>query len=99
MGPRVRQCRQSHTERGAAADARAVDTHGAAMQRRDLLDDRQTQAEATVAFRRRAVGLPEPVEDVWQEILGDADAGIGHRNLVTAGRPHAQSRRWSRRPC
>ena len=49
----------------------------AAVQPHQIVDDRQAEAEPAVAPRRRAVGLPEPIEHVRQKRAVDADAGIG----------------------
>jgi hypothetical protein len=42
----------------------------------EMADHRQPQAEATVAARVRRVALAEALEDVGQEIGGDAFAGV-----------------------
>ncbi len=40
--------------------------------------DRQSETEAAVTAHRAAVGLPEPIEDVGQELGRDAGAGVLH---------------------
>ena len=48
------------------------------MQLRDLLDDGQAEAEAAVRTTRGAVGLPEALEHVRQNVGRDADAVVAH---------------------
>ena len=46
--------------------------------------DGQAKAEAAVIPGRAAVGLPEAIEDVGQEVGRDADAGIANLDLERA---------------
>ena len=47
------------------------------MQFDQVADDREPEAEPAMRPRRAAVGLPEPLEHVWQELRRDAAAGVG----------------------
>ena len=82
---------ERHDERRALTDARAADLDLAAVQPHQIVDDRQTEPETTVSTRRRAVGLPEPIEHVRQKGGIDADAGVRDLDpdaLVDARRAH-----------
>ena len=70
-----------HGDGRALAFARAPDPDGAAVQLDEALHDRQPEAEAAVLARRRRVALPEPLEQVRNELRLDADAGVGHADL------------------
>ena len=50
------------------------------MQLDQVPHDREAEAEAAVRARHAAVGLTEAIEDVRQELRGDADAGVGTRS-------------------
>src|SRR5438093_3250520 len=71
--------RQEHAELAADAglaagrDLAAEEPHAAS-------DERQADAQAVVAARRRAVSLREQVEDLLQTLGRDADAGVAHRD-------------------
>ena len=84
--------RQPHREGRALAPAGARGAHRAGVQLGEVTHDRQPQAEAPVATRDRAVGLPEAVEDARQDLGLDPDAGVGqrqHRELAVARQPDA----------
>ena len=53
----------------------------AAEQPRDLAADREAEAGAAIFAAGRAVGLLEGLEDQLLLVLGDADAGVGDRDL------------------
>ena len=55
----------------------------AAQQPRQVARDRQAEAGAAVLPVRAAVGLPEGLEDDHLLVLGDADAGVAHRECDT----------------
>ena len=71
-----RRRRQIDGEGRAAADALAVGAHLAAVQERDVAHQREADAQAARAARRRGVGLGEAVEHVRQELRRDADAVV-----------------------
>ena len=73
--------RKVHGERRAVSFAGASRHHGSAVQLDQVLDDRETEAEAAVLARGRMVGLPEAVESMRQELGFDADPGIGDADL------------------
>ena len=52
--------------------AAALRLHGPAVQLHDVPHDCEAEPEPPVGARRRAVGLPEPIEDVGQEVGMDA---------------------------
>src|SRR5438876_996256 len=62
----------------AAAPERAGDLDRAAEPGDELLHDVEPEAHAAVAARRRAVHLPEHVEDDRQVLGADADARVAH---------------------
>ena len=56
-----------------------VDLQVAAHDLGELAADRQPEARAAEAPRRRGVGLLEGLEEPREVLLGDADAGVGDR--------------------
>lgn len=66
---------QAHGDRGADADG-GVDMQRAAVEFDQLLGDRQAEAGAFVLARVMGRGLFEGAGDVFEEIGGDADAGV-----------------------
>jgi len=42
--------------------------------------DRQTQSKPAMSTSRRAVGLPEAVKDVWEELRRNARAIVRYRD-------------------
>ena len=83
-------------ERGAAARI-AFSTDGAAHEFDEALADRQAEASAAEAARRRVVGLRERIEDRLQCRRRNADAGVlhleaqRHPRLGGAQWPHADT--------
>src|SRR6185503_4636755 len=65
-----------HGELTAMTDARAGDLHGAAVQLRQGLHQRQADAEPARRSLQSRVHLREHVEDAWKVIGGDADASV-----------------------
>ncbi len=51
------------------------------MQLNQLTNDRQPETESGVTSRRRAIGLAEALEQVWQKVRADALAGIDDPDL------------------
>src|SRR5436190_1320593 len=74
--------RKGHEERRAV---RAVVTiargDGAAVRLDEMSGDRQPEAETALRPRARGVRLAEALEDVGQEVRGDAGPGIVDRDL------------------
>jgi hypothetical protein len=66
-----RDYRQLHHESRPPAFARAVGLHRPAVQLYQVAHYRQSQAEPAVLARRLLVGLPEPLEDLRQELRVD----------------------------
>ena len=67
---------ERHHEGRSLTDAGAADFDLAAVQPHQIVDDRQTEPQAAVSTRRRAVRLPEAIEHVGQKGGIDADAGV-----------------------
>src|SRR5207237_4337355 len=78
---RGRRARQVDREGRAAARPGAVGAHLAAVQQRDVAHEREADAQAARAPRRRSIGLAEAVEDVRQEFRLEADAVVLHLQL------------------
>ena len=55
--------------------------HGSPVQLDELPDDGQPETESGVTSRRRAIGLAEALEHVWQKVRADALAGIDDPDL------------------
>ena len=83
--------RQPEGEARAAAQAFRVRAHPSAVQLRERTHNREPEPEPAVLPRRRAVGLPETVEDVRQKLGRDAYPRIRHlyQRLAAFG-PHAR---------
>src|SRR5439155_4875166 len=73
--------RQPHREGGPLTLARALHAHAAPVQLDDLAEDREAEAQAAVRPPGRGVGLPEALEDAWEEGGRDALARVAHREL------------------
>src|SRR5205814_10397357 len=99
---RLRPARLRLTQRQADGKFRArpfsgaVGAHRPAVKLDEVAHDREAEPEATLAASRRAVRLPEALEDVRQEFRSDADARVAHddirvsvRSLQLADRPAA----------
>jgi len=52
-----------------------------------VTDDRQTEAQSAVLTCRRAIRLPEPIEDIGQELRINAHPSIRDGNLDLTVRP------------
>ena len=76
--------RQPDGHRRAQAHAVAVSGDGSAVLLDQVAGDGQAKAQAAVIPGRAAVGLPEAIEDVGQEVGRDADAGIANLDLERA---------------
>src|SRR5262249_36146735 len=63
----ARRARQRDREAGPAVAARALGAHVPAVQLDDVPDDRESEPEAAVPPRARAVRLPEALEELGQE--------------------------------
>ena len=74
--------RQRDGERRAEALARAGDGNRSAVRFDQLFDDCQSQAEPAVPTLGAGMFLPEPVEDVRQELGGDAAARVRTDRLI-----------------
>src|SRR5439155_13066258 len=79
--------RQPHGERRAQVRPRALGLHVAAVQLDQMTNDREPESQTAVGTRARAVGLPEAIEDVRQELGRDAAAGVAHAKLRLGARP------------
>src|SRR5207249_11402196 len=82
--------RQPDRERRPLPLALALDLDRAAVQLDDVVDDREPETQAAVRARVRAVGLPEGLEDVRQELGRDPLALVADgddRLPVAAGEP------------
>src|SRR5687768_5810009 len=64
--------RQREDETAALSPPGTRRLQHAAMQLGDFLRDREAQSESAVLACRRLVGLPKPLENVWQEFRRDA---------------------------
>ena len=83
--------RQRDREEGAPARALALGLHLAAVEVDQVLDERQAQAEPPVGPLEAGVGLPEALEDVGEELGGDALAVVAdleHDRGAHAGHAH-----------
>src|SRR5262245_6767446 len=58
----------------------ALHVHAAVMQLNQMTHNRQTQTETALRTRRRAIGLPEAIENVGNKFGRNANAGISHGN-------------------
>src|SRR5437899_4232821 len=65
-------------ERRALSFAGALGLDLAAVQLHEVTHDRQPEAETSVLPRRRAVGLAEAVEEIWQELSPDSTSSVPH---------------------
>src|SRR6185437_5365137 len=72
--------RQLQRKGGAAPLPFAEGADRAAVQLGNLLDDRQSQAEAPVAARTGRILLAEALEDTWQEVRRDALTLVAHQH-------------------
>ena len=87
--------RQGDGEGRALAFAATFGGDASAVQFDEVLDDRQAEAEAAVVARGGGVGLAEAVEDVGQELGGDALAGVAHGDFdVRIDALEQRPRRW-----
>src|SRR5690606_27353940 len=73
---RLGRQRQPYRKRRPMSNAFAPRVRGPSVQLDDMAHDRKTKPQAHVPARARAVSLPETIEDVRQELLRDALAGI-----------------------
>src|SRR6478752_9999473 len=73
--------RQFEAERRTLVETRARYVDRAAVHFGQLLSDRQAQAQATALPRGAAFCLTKALEDVGQELRGDADARVTDREL------------------
>src|SRR5438067_753978 len=74
----LRRHREPHREGGALALARTRGRHRAAVPLDQVAHDRQPEPQPPVRARARAVGLPEALEDVRQEVGRNPDARVTH---------------------
>ena len=65
----------------AAILTKARSAHYASMKFDKMLGDREAQSQATMASRRRAIGLPKAIENVRKKLRGDADPCIRDAHL------------------
>ena len=77
--------RKHNFETSSLTFARARDLDRSAMQLDQVLDERQTKAEAALPFSARRVGLSEAFKDIGQEIGADTFACITHGDANVRG--------------
>ena len=77
----MRAARGDGDREATAPAVDAFDAHGAAVQPRQLLDQREADAGAFVGAPARALDPVEAVEEARQLARGDADAGVPHGEL------------------
>src|SRR6185369_15860334 len=70
--------RQLDRDRRSALEALALGPAAAAVELDQIAHDAQAETEAAVAARRRAIRLPESIEDVRKEVGLDAGAVVLH---------------------
>src|SRR5213594_2417225 len=79
--PRGDHERKGHGEDRAGILPRAVRGDGPAVLLDEMTDDREAEAQPAVGATDRAVGLPETLEDVRQELCRDALPGVADGEL------------------
>jgi len=82
------RARQADGEACAASRTVALRGDGAAVQLREVMDDRQSESEASEAAGRTVIRLAEAIEDMRQEPRVDADAVVAHPDLDRVARLH-----------
>src|SRR5215217_6447133 len=75
--------RQRHARGRAEADLRAQ-LDQPVVRAHELADDGEADARAAGRPRARAVAAPEAVEDMWQVVRTDPDAGVAHLDEAAA---------------
>src|SRR5919107_353824 len=76
--------RQFDRERGAEAQSRALRRHGAAMHLDDVSHDCEAETQATMHPCSGAVSLPEPIENMTEELRLDALPAVCHADSHSA---------------
>src|SRR4030095_15690114 len=74
--------RQSHGKGCTLILARTESLHGTSIQFRQMTHDGQAETKAAILSRAGRICLPEALENIRQEVLTDALAGVAHRNLA-----------------
>src|SRR5262245_51817019 len=86
--------RECHGERGSTALPGARGLHRPPVQLHQLTHAREPEPEPTLGSRRRALRLPEAIEDAREELRGHAAPGVFHmdpRLVALALEPHADA--------
>src|SRR5215510_3661074 len=73
--------RESNREFRSFTFAGTLGPRSAAMQFDEMPDNCETETKPTIDSRRRSIRLAKTIEDVWQKVRPDADAGIAYPDL------------------
>src|SRR5688500_15414001 len=73
--------RHFQAERRTSAEPCAGRFDSPSMHFGQLLCNSEPQSQATVGAGNSRIPLPKPLEHMWQELWGDADAGVTDRHL------------------
>src|SRR4051812_21207809 len=79
--------RQGDREARSAALTFTLGAHGPAVRLDEVTHERQAQAEPAESARGGPLRLPEPIEDVGEELRRDPGARVAHDQMNV--RPHA----------